>query len=306
MSDMPMDDMSPEATPKDDAQGPGSQLAACREKQGWTIEQVARQLNLAPRQIQALEEDNHTALPGAASVRGFIRSYAKLLRIDPEPLLAMMPAPVASINEPIPVRRALSKPFSGERLPAIGERGAPQKTLILIGLAAVLLAAALMAERQGWFALSMKSGTAPHGTTVSSTMAKSMPQDTATPPPQNIAASQEVATPIPAAQPEAASDAEENDAHPKRVPAAAKNGDLVLNFREESWLEVYRLQRDDSGDGTRLEAQLMPAGSTEAFDMSGPVSLVIGNAAGVDVSLRGKPVDLSPAAKSNVARLTLK
>ena len=35
--------------------GPGAQLASQREARGWTIEQVATQLNLAPRQIHALD-----------------------------------------------------------------------------------------------------------------------------------------------------------------------------------------------------------------------------------------------------------
>src|SRR5688572_9646060 len=50
---------------------PGVQLAARRQQLNMTVEQVANQLNLAPRQIQALEADNYRALPGMASVRGF-------------------------------------------------------------------------------------------------------------------------------------------------------------------------------------------------------------------------------------------
>ncbi len=56
-----------------------------RESKEWTIAYVASQLNLAPRQIHALETDNYAALPGLVSVRGFIRSYAKLLKIDAKP-----------------------------------------------------------------------------------------------------------------------------------------------------------------------------------------------------------------------------
>ena len=68
---------------------PGAQLALQRQARGWSIEEVATQLNLAARQIQAIEADNYAALPGMASVRGFIRGYAKILKVDPSPLLAM-------------------------------------------------------------------------------------------------------------------------------------------------------------------------------------------------------------------------
>ena len=65
---------------------PGAELARQREARGWTVAEVADQLNLAARQIAALEADNYAALPGMAIVRGFIRAYAKLLKIDATPL----------------------------------------------------------------------------------------------------------------------------------------------------------------------------------------------------------------------------
>ncbi len=68
----------------------GERLAAERNVREWTIEYVASQLNLAARQIQALENENYAALPGMASVRGFVRAYAKLLKVDPAPLIALI------------------------------------------------------------------------------------------------------------------------------------------------------------------------------------------------------------------------
>ena len=95
-------------------EGPGAELAVERELQLMTIEQVATQLNLAPRQIVALEEDNFAALPGMASVRGFIRSYAKLLKLEPEPLLAKITLEsVAVVQSPLSTRRAVPTPFAG-------------------------------------------------------------------------------------------------------------------------------------------------------------------------------------------------
>src|ERR1700736_2109394 len=92
MNDMTMNDSTThkeaDRQQQEDAQpAPGAQLAAQRQALNWSIEQVANQLNLAPRQIQAIEADNYAALPGMASVRGFIRAYAKLLKIDAAPLL---------------------------------------------------------------------------------------------------------------------------------------------------------------------------------------------------------------------------
>ncbi|MFX5756239.1 DUF4115 domain-containing protein [Acinetobacter baumannii] len=52
-------------------------------------------------------------------------------------------------------------------------------------------------------------------------------------------------------------------------------------------------------------SRLLKAGTTETFDVSDATTLIIGNAAGVDASLRGQPLDLTTPGGSNVARLNL-
>src|SRR3954470_14981212 len=80
---------------------PGQALASQREAMGWTVEQVADQLKLAVRQVVALEAGDYAALPSPAVTRGFVRAYAKLVRVDPAPLVAQiaidMP-PEAEVN----------------------------------------------------------------------------------------------------------------------------------------------------------------------------------------------------------------
>ena len=70
---------------------PGPQLAAAREACGFSVADVARQLKLAPWQIEALETGNYARMPGTVFVRGFIRNYARLVKLDPAALL--MPTP---------------------------------------------------------------------------------------------------------------------------------------------------------------------------------------------------------------------
>jgi cytoskeleton protein RodZ len=83
-------------------------------------------------------------------------------------------------------------------------------------------------------------------------------------------------------------------------PATAGGGELSLNFRQDSWVEIKR------ADNTVLISRLAKAGSAETVDMSQPVNIIIGNLAGVDATLRGVPVDLKAGSKTNVARLNLK
>lgn len=68
---------------------PGAQLAFIREKKGYTPEYVAGKLHLRKRIIELLEADIYDQLPPAVFVKGYMRSYAKFLGIDAEPLIAI-------------------------------------------------------------------------------------------------------------------------------------------------------------------------------------------------------------------------
>lgn len=66
------------------AMNPGERLKAARERAGWSIEQVALKLRLSVAQVAALEKGEREGLPPAAYVRGYLRSYAQLLGLDPQ------------------------------------------------------------------------------------------------------------------------------------------------------------------------------------------------------------------------------
>ena len=75
---------------------------------------------------------------------------------------------------------------------------------------------------------------------------------------------------------------------------------LRLNFHEDSWVEIRR------ADKSVVISRLLKAGTSEAFDITEPVTVVIGNVAGVDASLRGSKLDIESGSNNNVARLSLK
>src|SRR6185295_18307750 len=70
--------------------GVGAELAAARQERGMGLPEVAQQLKFGLRQLEALEADRFAELPGGTFARGMVRSYARLLKIDPEPLLARL------------------------------------------------------------------------------------------------------------------------------------------------------------------------------------------------------------------------
>lgn len=66
---------------------PGAQLARIREKKGFTKEYVAVKLHLRVKVIELLEADDYPSLPEPVFIKGYLRAYAKLLGVNPEPYL---------------------------------------------------------------------------------------------------------------------------------------------------------------------------------------------------------------------------
>lgn len=96
----------------------GKTLCEAREQLGLSVNDVANRIKFAPRQIEALEADDYVRLPEAAFVRGFVRSYARLLGLDPTSLLSSLPsshAQAASMHEVKSVEIALPSAFSARR-----------------------------------------------------------------------------------------------------------------------------------------------------------------------------------------------
>jgi len=158
-----MDSEQDKPTSQQHASAPGAALAAAREAMGLSIEQVADQLKLAPRQVQAIEQGDFDALPNRAVTRGFIRAYAKAMRLDPAPLVAMVEVEGAVGHADATVRPTkVTASFQESRFPSLNERnnGKPLGAIVagvgvlaLLGLAAAwqmgILAPLTLATRGG-------------------------------------------------------------------------------------------------------------------------------------------------------------
>lgn len=70
----------------------GNILREARTRRGLTIAQVAQDTRISARFLEALEAETFAVLPAPVYVRGFIRSYANYLRVEPGPLLAELPS----------------------------------------------------------------------------------------------------------------------------------------------------------------------------------------------------------------------
>lgn len=312
--DAPINTPQPEAT--EPAISPGLVLAQRREELNLTVAQIAGQLNLSPRQVEAIEADNFSALPGMAIARGFVRSYAKLVKVDAEPLLAAMAPAVASMPNAHPANQAyISKPLSADRLTFGQRNAASSKSIwIVVGLVAagVAVAAALQfGAGSFWSATDDAQNAEPTVTTQEPSQQDGRAVEVL--PTPDLPAESEVTPAAPAAEPAPAlqsaspaaltptptAPAPKAEAPPTAV-GVDENNALVLRMREQSWVEIKR------AGGPVLAARVFDAGSVEAIPLKGELQLVIGNASGVDASLRGETLDLQAKAKANVARVSVK
>jgi cytoskeletal protein RodZ len=75
----------------DSTKSPGARLQTRRLKNEWSIEDVAADLNLRIEVIAALEADDYSKLPERTYVRGYLRSYSRLLGIHEEEVLEDLP-----------------------------------------------------------------------------------------------------------------------------------------------------------------------------------------------------------------------
>lgn len=312
---------------------PGAILGAERLAQGLSIDQVADQLKLAPRQITALESDNYEALPGMAIVRGFVRAYAKYLRLDAAPLVAMITVDNGLIAEVTPMRREMATPFAETQMPSMSRRN--MTPVWVLGSAFVLCVIVVLAWLQ--FSDRFPSGivgagkgsptttilpspipaqaSSNEGVTASAPIASASIDTTsgsAAPAVADSAAATPAVAPstAPVNPPALASaNTTSNNTAPVTTtaqekpaaenPVAASNNLLILKIKQDSWVEVKR------SNGTVLLSRVLKAGNSEAIDMSNPVQLVVGNVAGVDANLRGQPLLLKNGT-GNTARVNLK
>ena len=274
------------------AAAPGAQLAAARASRGMSVADIAHQLKLSPWQIEALESGDYRRLPGAVFVRGFIRNYARLLKLDPVLLLEnseldlQQQAPAGPEKPPpanIPFPTARKFNWQIYAIPAVA---------VLAGLVIFEFyhddEHAVIKPRQ------VELPVAPQ-VVAETSPAAAVPVAAPAPAPTPVPVKDEP----PAVRPPQKTGARAPDAvRPNSRPAAGEQV-VRLRFARESWVEI----RDRNG--RKIFSQLNAPGSEQVVSGLPPLSLVVGNANGVQLIHNEQPVNLGPHTKVDVARLTL-
>jgi len=251
--------------------GAGAALLVERRRQGLSLGDISRQLKLSVRQVEALERDDYSGFTSPVFVHGFIRNYAKLLNLDPGPLIR---AADQVLNPPPPASAPVTAIASVPEVPRrkIGMVPAVSAGAAVLVVVAVAVSVGIRGDQKP----------APEQPVIAAIEQGAQPKEPA-PAPKPAAAQ-------PAARPAAGN----------AVPGEqGERATLRMVFDQESWVEIK------DRNGNTIFGQLSPAGSRRSVSGEPPFEVVVGNAAGVRLTYRDETVDLSAHTQVDVARLTL-
>lgn len=274
----------------------GALLRQAREAAGVHIAALAAALKVPVAKLEALEADRLDELPDAVFARALAATVCRMLNVDPAPVLARLPQSTSPRLTPDDekINAAFRSPGENSRVGLWNQLSRPMVMAVL----ALLLGALVLILLPGLRRNASVASAVPTPAEAAPAVTMAVPADTA-------AAPQAVAAPLPfpasettpaagAIGPASAKDT----AAP--APTAAVDGVIVFNARAESWVQVT-----DAKGNTVLRKILAPA---EVAPASGalPLLVVVGRADAVSVQVRGKPFNLAPATKNNVARFEVK
>ena len=289
----------------------GGALRAKRVEQELTTQAVAQQLRLGNVQIEALEANNFSALPEPTIVKGFIRNYAKLLKMPAEPILAAYAELMPKTKQyAFAVGPGINMKIS-ENTKSSRARYLLLTVLLLLGLAA-------------WFFYQHyieKPDTSNPMPEVAEMFTEELALQMTMPESALPAIETQVLTDELSAEEEAIeespvvdvgeSDAEvvsaENEApevvaEPQNATETAspvKTTRLEFNATQETWLSVV------NQSGEEVYNKILYAGNRDIVDIKQPLEIVVGNAHGATLTVDGKPISLAPYTRFNVARVRL-
>ncbi|HYJ19287.1 MAG TPA: RodZ domain-containing protein [Burkholderiales bacterium] len=317
-----MNDAAANAQPAATAvSGPGAVLLAERRRQNLSLGDVSRQLKLSVRQVEALERDDFSGFQGPVFVHGFIRNYSKLLGLESAPLIRsadqlLNPAPVHVAPDPAVIREkedaAAAKPkwplIAGVAivvlvagLMLVNNRGEPTPEQAPEPTVSEQIAAAPVEAEKNQPSARQAEKAVERPVAEKPGKDRTVPEKTApekTPPEKS--AEPAAAVEKPAQKP--ATPTQEGLANPGAGAEAAETGPRMvirMIFEQDSWVEIK------DRNGNTVFGQLNAAGSRRSASGEPPLSIVVGNAAGVRLFQGEKSVDLAPHTRVDVARLIL-
>jgi len=275
----------------------GEALRSARERAGLSLNEVADRLKLSLRQLEAIERDDFSALPGATFVRGFVRNYARFLEIDPAVLMEALDGHFPSAaNEVANLARNESVMAQSDEQ---DEERSSNRWLVVSLIGVVVVASAVWVfERRSEPQVDVAPGLGQQ-TASDMALAASVPRPQTSAPVVPAASSAPVAASaakavvasaalakaaVAAAKPVASATSAKN---PSAVKAAPGAGKITVSVSESAWVSIV------DAEGNKLVYSIVEPGSAREVSGVAPFKVVVGNAAKATLNYNGQAVDLS-------------
>jgi len=286
---------------------PGRRLHIARQSRGMTQEQVADELHLKPAIIEALEQQDYKSLPEPVFVTGYVRKYAHLVGLDPEPLVTAYGVPGVP-----PVRARTNKVTAraGRRRTGVRRINASHRAVGMIGLG-ILLLVGVLAFLWQWYQrpdleLDPPTFLADSEDPLMSRETRQSPEpgsdlETARPQlPTTAAETEDAAEENTDGGTTAATDTLPADTTPDTEETIAAEADEIeITFNGSCWVNVQDSEQKHKVSGS------MKKGDRYVLKGKPPYSFILGNVGAVRITVGGKPLDLGPVSRGSVARFTL-
>jgi len=268
-------------------------LRRAREARGLTEQQAAEMLNLDASSVLALEGDDLAALGAPVFARGHLRRYGALLGLADDELLAAYERAKGRPNQPSLVPRS-----RGGMAPV---RRGPGWPWVVGGALLFMVVAGLIAyvSEYGFALPQLASAPATaQEPAVAEPPTVTVAADAGADPGEDAGAVQSDAPAAPGGGDAAGSAAVASEG---RVAPVVPPGhvSVSVSFAADSWAEIY------DGSGQAVLYDLGRAGTQRTFAAAAPLSVTIGNASGVTLTVNGRPMELRVPAGQSVARFTI-
>lgn len=300
---------------QDDSQavGPGQLLRNAREQLGWTREQVASRIHLRLTLIAAIESDTYDKHTSHTFIRGYLRTYAKLVGIPEETILAAYD------------KLGLTPPDNID-MQSFSRRSRQQANDSRLKVVTWLVILVLIALSVAWWWQSTARRSAGDEALAATEMGATSNTPSATVPPAvdvadpvvapatSAAAATSIdpvmsaaATTLPVdASSAVATTAVATSAATATQPAAdaatsepAKVPQLKMSFTADCWLDVK------DAKGKTLFSGLKKANDELVLEGPEPLKFIIGAPMAVNIEYQGKSIDMSRYNNGRTARLSL-
>lgn len=287
---------------------PGKLLCRARQARALSLSDVAGQLKLPRSTIEHIESDRFDQIAPIYR-RGYIFNYARLVELDPEPLLAQM-----GTLEPEPLRSVLPASGNSQRFDKFLKFAtyALVTTMIVPPLVYFFVLGGARLFESEIVSRSIDGGSESYSEVskpgyrerVADALAVQSPEAT-----QNDASHLSAsalpmnAIRVPALVESVADsvdqDLVDNSTDEKSPSEADPLVSLELILSDDSWVEI------ESADGQRLEFDLLRSGEIRQYSGLAPLRLLLGRASAVSLSLDGRPLAFDGEDKAGVAELVI-